>query len=101
MTNRKLLDVAEQLCGPELITSSVYRLRPKVPTRAWSPVPRHQDSGYFEPYCDLGLILTVWLPLVDAAEERGCLWVMLRAHKGPATKDAVVHQWQKACQGGC
>jgi len=82
MTNPKLLDVAEQFCGPELIASSVYRLRPKVPSHAWSPVPWHQDSGYFEPYCDLGLILTVWLPLVDATEERGCLWVMPRMHKG-------------------
>jgi ectoine hydroxylase-related dioxygenase (phytanoyl-CoA dioxygenase family) len=80
MTNPKLLDVAEQFCGPELIASSVYRLRPKVPSHSWSPVPWHQDSGYFEPYCDLGLILTVWLPLVDATEERGCLWVMPRMH---------------------
>jgi len=82
MTNPKLLDVAEQFCGPELIASSVYRLRPKVPSHSWSPVPWHQDSGYFEPYCDLGLIMTVWVPLVDATEERGCLWVMPRAHKG-------------------
>ena len=82
MTNPKLLDVAEQFCGPELIASSVYRLRPKVPSHSWSPVPWHQDSGYFEPYCDLGLILTVWVPLVDATEERGCLWVMPRVHQG-------------------
>jgi ectoine hydroxylase-related dioxygenase (phytanoyl-CoA dioxygenase family) len=82
MTNPKLLDIAEQLCGPELIASSVYRLRPKVPSHSWSPVPWHQDSAYFEPYCDLGLILTVWLPLVDATEDRGCMWVMPRAHKG-------------------
>jgi ectoine hydroxylase-related dioxygenase (phytanoyl-CoA dioxygenase family) len=82
MTNSKLLDVAEQFCGPEIIASSVYRLRPKVPSHAWSPVPWHQDSGYMEPYCDLGLILTVWLPLVDATEERGCLWVMPGVHKG-------------------
>ncbi|MDR3676545.1 MAG: phytanoyl-CoA dioxygenase family protein [Acidobacteriota bacterium] len=82
MTNSKLLDVAEQFCGPELIASSVYRLRPKVPSHSWSPVPWHQDSGYFEPYCDLGLIMTVWVPLVDATEERGCLWVMPHAHKG-------------------
>jgi phytanoyl-CoA hydroxylase len=83
MTNSNLLDVAEQLCGEELIASSVYRLRPKVPTHAWSPVPWHQDSGYFEPYCDKSLILTVWLPLVDATEERGCMWVMPGMHKGP------------------
>jgi ectoine hydroxylase-related dioxygenase (phytanoyl-CoA dioxygenase family) len=82
MTNPKLLDVAEQFCGPEIIASSVYRLRPKVPTHSWSPVPWHQDSAYFEPYCDLGLVVTVWVPLVDATEERGCLWVMPRMHKG-------------------
>src|ERR1017187_6957409 len=73
MTNPKLLDVAEKIGGPELIASSVYRLRPKVPSHSWSPVPWHQDSAYFEPDCDLGLILTVWLPLVDATEDRGCL----------------------------
>ncbi len=82
ITNPKLLDVAEQICGPELIASSVYRVRPKVRNHKWSAVPWHQDSGYFEPYCDLGLILTVWLPLVDATVERGCLWVMPRMHKG-------------------
>jgi phytanoyl-CoA hydroxylase len=64
MTNPKLLDIAERLCGPELIASSVYRLRPKIPKHAWSPVPWHQDSAYFEPYCDLGLILTVCVRLV-------------------------------------
>jgi phytanoyl-CoA hydroxylase len=82
MTNPQLLDVAEQICGPELIASSVYRLRPKVRNHTWSVVPWHQDSGYFEPYCDLGLILTVWLPLVDSTVERGGLWVMPRMHKG-------------------
>lgn len=82
MTNPKLLDVAEQFCGPELIASSVYRLRPKVPTHAWSPVPWHQDSAYLEAYCDFGLMLTVWVPLIDADQERGCVWVMPRVHKG-------------------
>ena len=75
-----LLDAAEQLCGPELIASSVYRLRPKIPGHVQSPVPWHQDSGYFEPYCDKALVLTVWLPLVDADEENGCMWVLPRSH---------------------
>jgi len=77
-----LLDVAAQLCGPELIASSVYRLRPKLPGHKQSPVPWHQDSGYFEPYCDEALIVTVWIPLVDATRENGCMWVIPRAHKG-------------------
>jgi len=78
--NPKLLDVAESLCGEELIASSVYRLRPKVPSHAKSAVPWHQDSGYFEPYCDENLVLTVWLPLVDATDENGCLYVIPRSH---------------------
>src|ERR1700678_4499960 len=48
-----LHDIAEHLCGSdELIASSVYRLRPKIPNSIHSPVPWHQDSGYLEPYCD-------------------------------------------------
>jgi len=77
----KLLDVAEQLCGPELIGSSVYRIRPKVPNHRNGAVPWHQDSGYFDAYCDKALILTVWMPLVDATEDNGCLWVIPRSHR--------------------
>jgi len=76
-----LLDVAEQFCGPELIASSVYRLRPKLPTDGRGEVPWHQDSGYTDSYCDTALMLTVWIPLVDADESNGCLYVMPRAHK--------------------
>ena len=85
MTNPKLLDVAQQFCGPEIIASSVYRLRPKVPSHSWSPVPWHQDSAYFEAYCDLGLVMTVWVPLVDATEDRGCLWVVPRRIKADSS----------------
>jgi phytanoyl-CoA hydroxylase len=79
--NEKLLDVAEALCGPELIASSVYRLRPKVPGHCNSAVPWHQDSGYFEPYCDKALVLTYWIPLVDATQDNGCMWVIPGVHK--------------------
>jgi phytanoyl-CoA hydroxylase len=81
MRRPRLLDAVEQLVGPEIIASSVYRLRPKVPSHIKSPVPWHQDSGYFEPYCDKSLVLTVWLPLVDADADNGCLWVKPEGHK--------------------
>jgi phytanoyl-CoA hydroxylase len=77
----KLLDVAESVCGPELIASSVYRLRPKIPHYDYGAVPWHQDSAYFESYCDQAMVLTVWIPLVDANEENGCLWVIPRVHQ--------------------
>ena len=80
--NPKLLDLAESLCGPELIASSVFRLRPKIPGHRQSAVPWHQDSGYLVPYCDKALVITVWLPFVDANRENGCLWVIPRAHRG-------------------
>jgi phytanoyl-CoA hydroxylase len=81
ITHPGLLDLAEQLCGPEIVASSVYRLRLKLPGERASCVPWHQDSCYFEPACDHALILIVWIPLVDATRERGCLWVLPRAHQ--------------------
>jgi len=83
ITHPRLLDAAEQICGPELIASSVYRLRPKIPNYGYGAVPWHQDSSYLEPYCDKALVMTVWLPLVDATEENGCLWVIPNSHRSP------------------
>ena len=94
IANRKLLDVAESLLGPEIIASSVYRIRPKVPGFAHGLVPWHQDSGYFDPFCDDKLVLTVWIPLVDATPERGCLQVLPRAHDS-----GVVAHAQEAATG--
>ena len=82
ITNPKLLDVAGSLCGEEIIASSVYRLRPKIPHYNYGAVPWHQDSAYFEPYCDNVLVLTVWIPLVDADAQNGCLWVIPGTHLG-------------------
>jgi hypothetical protein len=82
ITNPKLLEAVGCLVGSEIIASAVYRLRPKVPGFPMGVVPWHQDSGYFEPYCDSALIVTVWIPLVDATVERGCLQVIPCAHLG-------------------
>lgn len=87
ISHPRLVDVAEQLCGnAEIIASSVYRLRPKIPNYGYGAVPWHQDSGYFEPYCDNSLVLTAWLPLVDATEENGCMWVIPRSHRRPVIR---------------
>ena len=82
VSNEELLDLAESIVGPEIIGSAVYRLRPKLPGHWHGEVPWHQDSGYFEPVCDNELILTVWVPFVDATVERGCLEVMPGVHTG-------------------
>ena len=88
ITHPRLLDVAEELCGPEVIASSVYRLRPKIPHYGYGAVPWHQDSSYFEPYCDKALVLTAWVPLVTATEQNGCMWVIPGSHRQPV----VPHQ---------
>eukprot|EP00026_Physarum_polycephalum_P008901 Phypoly_transcript_09004.p1 GENE.Phypoly_transcript_09004~~Phypoly_transcript_09004.p1 ORF type:complete len:211 (+),score=22.64 Phypoly_transcript_09004:734-1366(+) len=72
-------------------------MRPKVPRHPFSEVPWHQDSGYFEPRCDNDLILTVWIPLVDATEDNGCMWALPKLHKGPVLPhepDSMAHYIQ-------
>lgn len=81
LTEPALLDAMEDLVGPEIVASSVYRIRPKVPGLNRGVVPWHQDSGYIAPHCDGSVIVTCWIPLVDATVENGCLCVLPDVHK--------------------
>lgn len=81
ITHPNLLARIASLVGPEIIGSSVYRIRPKMPSYARGAVPWHQDSGYFSPHCDDDLIVTCWIPLVDTYPENGCLQVLPRTHR--------------------
>ena len=81
ISNPSLLAKIESLVGPEIVGSSVYRIRPKMPSYAKGAVPWHQDSGYFSPHCDDDLIVTCWIPLVDTYPENGCLQVLPKAHR--------------------
>ncbi len=76
-----LVSCIESLVGPDIIGSSVYRVRPKAPGYSRGAVPWHQDSGYFMPHCDQSLIVTCWIPLVDATIENGCLYVLPKSHR--------------------
>jgi phytanoyl-CoA hydroxylase len=96
LTNPKLLDAMESLVGSEIIASSAYRIRPKVPGYGRGVVPWHQDSAFFEPYCDTSLICTVWIPLVDATADRGCLQVIPRQHQG----NVVTHHLPEDSRSG-
>ena len=86
LKNERLLNAMESLVGEEIIASSVYRIRPKLPGLDRGEIPWHQDSGYFSPHCDQNLIVTCWIPLVDATVENGCLLVLPKTHQnGVAT----------------
>jgi len=80
MTNPKILNAVEALIGPEIFANPVYNVRPKVPKVAAGAVPWHQDKSYW-PDANANPVITVWIPLVDATAENGCLQVWPRTHK--------------------
>lgn len=91
LTNPKLLDVIEVFVGPEIFSNPVQHIRMKLPHRAVpegctnglvTKVPWHQDNGVIMPEADAASILTVWLPLLDATLDNGCLAVIPRSHRG-------------------
>lgn len=83
MSNPKILDLVESLIGPEIFANPVYNVRPKVPRVAAGAVPWHQDKSYW-PDANANPVITVWIPLVDATAENGCLHVI------PRTQDKQV-----------
>lgn len=80
MSNPKILDAVESLIGGELYSNPVYNVRPKVPGVAAGAVPWHQDKSYW-PDANANPVITVWIPLVDANLENGCLHIKPRTHK--------------------
>ena len=79
MANPKILDAVESLIGGEVFSNPVYNVRPKVPGVAAGAVPWHQDKSYW-PNANANPVITVWIPLVDATLENGCLHIWPRTH---------------------
>lgn len=88
MSNHKIIDAVESLIGPELFANPVYNVRPKVPKVAAGAVPWHQDKSYW-PDANSNPVITVWIPLVDATHENGCL------HIWPRTQNKRVLSYHK------
>lgn len=89
LANPRLLDLVEDVIGPEIYSNPVQHIRMKLPQRAVaeggysglvSKIPWHQDNGVIMPEADEGTILTVWLPLNRATAENGCLQVVPDSH---------------------
>ncbi|MDE0240759.1 MAG: phytanoyl-CoA dioxygenase family protein [bacterium] len=75
-----ILDVAEDILGPEIVSNPTQHLRLKVPggddATTW-----HQDlAGLLDEALDSD-ILTVWVALTDATVENGCLLVIPGSHR--------------------
>lgn len=79
--NPALLAKISSLLGSEEIVASAYRIRPKLPNFGRGVVPWHQDSGYLAEHCDEHLIITCWVPFIDATHENGCMEILPRTHR--------------------
>jgi phytanoyl-CoA hydroxylase len=93
----KLLDVIEELIGPEIMSNPVQHIRMKLPERALaadgtrnyltSSVAWHQDIGVLVEEADAATILSCWMAVTDATVENGCLKAIPGSHR----KDLVDH----------
>ncbi len=91
LTNPRLLDVVEDVLGPEIYSNPVQHVRMKLPKSAVAQgrhsglvarVPWHQDNGVILEEADHVMILTVWCPITKATVENGCMRVIPRSHRG-------------------
>jgi len=83
-TNPRILDVVEQLIGPEITSNPIQHVRIKPPARALPQTEArahitttdwHQDMGVTLEEADNTKMVTVWLAITDADIEHGCLQV--------------------------
>jgi hypothetical protein len=92
-THPRLLDVVEQLLGPEIVGHPVWNLRSKTPINPLATVPWHQDTAYLSAGCEQTFQPTAWIPLIDANHENGTLQVVRGGHRsGRVCRHVPEHQ---------
>lgn len=90
LKNPKILDLAESLVGSEVVCNPIQHIRATLSHKQTGnkPTPWHQDIGVCWPDVDPYFMLTVWIPMVDATVENGCLEVLPGSHKFGLRKHA-------------
>lgn len=83
--HRRLLDLVEDVLGPEILLHPTYTARPKFPDAERHLVLWHQDGGYT---AFLGAnrveslrMVNVWSPLVPARRDNGCMQFVPGTHQ--------------------
>ena len=72
----KLLNIGEQLLGPDIAGNPVWNLRVKLPEHEEGVVPWHQDNAYYTESSLNTLMLTAWVPLLDTSEFNGGMQII-------------------------
>ncbi|XP_064601732.1 phytanoyl-CoA dioxygenase domain-containing protein 1-like [Liolophura sinensis] len=80
-SSERLLNVVEQLIGPDIMGHPVWNLRAKTPQNESATVPWHQDIAYLDNDSYTVLQPAAWIPLLDANEANGCLQMAERGHR--------------------
>lgn len=90
LRNPRILDVVEDLIGPEIYSNPVQHVRIKPPESKLrstklqplvSQTPWHQDMGVISDEADKSDIITVWVAVSDVTVENSCLVVIPGSHK--------------------
>ena len=94
-SDRRILDVVEQLLGPDLVLASdqIFMKPPRVGSRQ----NYHQDSlaGFYLDPPDL--LVSCWCAIDPSTLENGCLWMIPRSHqRGPLSRSQCAEYRQRA-----
>lgn len=78
-----VLDLGEEILGPEIRQYPIYTARPKFPEAERHLVLWHQDGGYtgVDKGVDELRMVNVWSPLVPAKVENGCMQFVPGTHR--------------------
>lgn len=90
VTHPRILDLVEDLIGPEITSNPIQHVRIKPPEAALAAgearahvggTDWHQDRAVAHAEADATRMITVWLAITDATVENGCL--QAKPHKSP------------------
>lgn len=87
--NKRLLNLIEQLIGPDIAGMPNWNLRDKTPHNEATTVPWHQDAGYLSTDIYKVFMPTVWIPFVNTNKQNGCMEVVPKGH---LSGKVAVHQ---------
>lgn len=93
-SNERLLNVIEQVLGPDISGMPNWNLRTKTPYNEELTVPWHQDAAYLDNDAYKVLLATVWIPFLDTNRNNGCMEVVPKGHRSGRV---AMHQ---CCSGG-